>query len=221
MTPKIPGIDALLFDLGNVVVRIEFSRIFGFWANRSGQTIDTIRSRFSFDVFYERYERGEICRSEYFDSLRRSLKIRLSDEELAEGWASIFTGEILGMRSLLQRLASQVPLYVFTNTNECHEEVWRRIYAETLGCFQKIFTSHAIGMREPEPAAFAKIAAAIGVRPNQVLFFEDLYENVEGARAIGMEARLVRSIEDIEQAVVEWVPSDQRQRTPMPPRNRN
>ena len=42
---------------------------------------------------------------------------------------------------------------------------------------------------------------AIGLAPGSILFFDDLAENVEGARAAGMQAVQVHGIEDIRQAL--------------------
>jgi putative hydrolase of the HAD superfamily len=56
-------------------------------------------------------------------------------------------------------------------------------------------------MRKPEPQAFAVISTAIGVSLDRILFFDDMRENVDGARAVGMQAVHVRSIEDIARAV--------------------
>ena len=58
-----------------------------------------------------------------------------------------------------------------------------------------------MGLRKPEPPAFEAIASEIGVPLERILFFDDTRVNVEGALAIGMQAVLVRSIADVEQAV--------------------
>ena len=42
---------------------------------------------------------------------------------------------------------------------------------------------------------------AIGIRAERILFFDDLAENIEGARASGLQAVLVRSTEDIAAAL--------------------
>ena len=78
--------DALLFDLGGVVLSIDWDRMFTRWAYHAGEEPDAIRARFSFDAFYARHERGEIGASEYFASLRSSLRVNLSDAQ--------FTGRI-------------------------------------------------------------------------------------------------------------------------------
>lgn len=194
-------VDALLFDVGGVVVRIDFDRVFAVWAAYAGRPIDAIRSRFSFDAFYERHERGEIEAGDYFASLRSSLGLDLSDAEFAEGWTALYLGEVPGMTALLRRLRDRVPLYAFTNSNPTHRRVWAERYAESLRSFRRVFVSCELGSRKPEPAGFIAIAAAIAVRPERILFFDDTLDNVHGARAVGLPAVHVRSVADVETAV--------------------
>jgi epoxide hydrolase-like predicted phosphatase len=196
--PSPEGVEALLFDLGGVVLGIDFNRVFARWAAYSGERIDTIQSRFSFDSFYERHERGEIQAQEYFASLRSSLGLHLSDNEFAAGWTAIYVGEIPAMAGLLRRLKDRVPIYALTNSNPTHQQVWAKDYADILSVFRKVFVSSEMGKRKPEPEAFAAIATDIGVPLDRILFFDDTLENVEGARAIGMQAVHVQSVADIE-----------------------
>ena len=195
------GFDAALFDLGGVVLAIDFQRMFARWAEASGEELETIRERFTFDTFYARHERGEIQALEYFASLRSSLRIDLSDAQFAEGWSAIYVGEIPGVAGLLRSLRDRVPLYAFTNSNATHMQVWANVYADTLKSFRRVFVSSEMGMRKPEPQAFAAISTAIGVPLDRILFFDDSRENVDGALAVGMQAVQVRSIEDIARAV--------------------
>ena len=58
-----------------------------------------------------------------------------------------------------------------------------------------------MGLRKPEPAAFAAIAAAINVPLERILFFDDTRANVDGALAVGMQAVHVRSLADIKNAL--------------------
>ena len=194
-------VDTLLFDIGGVVVRIDFERVFAVWAAHSGERIETIRSRFSFDPSYERHERGEIDARAYFASLRASLGIALSDAEFAEGWTAIYVGEVPGMVTLVRRLARRLPVYAFTNSNPTHQHVWARDYADVCRAFRKVFVSWELGHRKPEADAFVAIADEIGVPLERILFFDDTLENVEGARTVGMPAVHVRSVADVEAAV--------------------
>ena len=195
--------DALLFDLGGVVIEIDFGRAFTRWAALAGVPADTIRSRFSFDAAYERHERGEIGAAEYFAALRASLQIDLSDADLVAGWNAIHLDEVSGIRALLGTLEGRVPLYAFTNSNPTHRAFCVSRFAETLQSFRKVFVSSEMGLRKPEAAAFAAIAREIGVPLERIMFFDDTRANVEAALAIGMPAVLVRSIDDVKNALEE------------------
>jgi hypothetical protein len=107
--------DALLFDLGGVVIEIDFNRAFARWAAHSNHHLDTIKAKFSFDCFYQRHERGEIDASEYFAS-RVSLGIDISDPQFVDGWNAIYVREVPGVAALLQRAKGKMPLYAFTNS---------------------------------------------------------------------------------------------------------
>lgn len=105
----------------------------------------------------------------------------------------------------MRRLESKIPIYAFSNSNRAHQLVFEKEYADALRPFRKVFVSSDLGKRKPEPAAFAAVAAEIGVRLDEILFFDDTRENVEGARAVGMQGVHVRSIADIERAIPEWL----------------
>src|SRR5580693_6543711 len=107
--------DALLFDLGRVVIDIDFNRAFSRWAGHARCDQKLIRERFRHDPAYERHERGEIDSKEFFANLRESLGIDISDAQLLEGWNSIFVGEMPGVSEFLAKAGGGCPLYAVTN----------------------------------------------------------------------------------------------------------
>src|SRR3954451_16625747 len=119
--PLSPGsADALLFDLGRVVLDIDFSKTLACWAGHAGCEPADLLRRFSHDEAYQRHEKGEICDAEFFAGLRASLGIGLSDAQFLEGWNALFAGEIPGIAPSLARAAKRMPLYAFSNTNDAH-----------------------------------------------------------------------------------------------------
>ena len=186
-----------MFDLGGVVFDIDFENAFSHWATHAGVPVETIVSRYRVDEWYEQHERGEIGAAEYFDALRDSLVITISDEQFAAGWNTIFEQESAGVFELLQSLGSRIPIYAFSNSNVTHQEFWERKYVKTLGLFREVFVSCDLGLRKPEAAAFRYVVAAIDTEPENILFFDDTRENVDAARDIGMTAIHVRSVADI------------------------
>ncbi len=187
------GIDALLFDLGGVLIEIDFQRAFAAWGTAAGIPAQSIAGRFRIDEHYAAHERGEIGAPEYFASLRRSLGIGLSDEQFLAGWNAIFTGEITGMRELLAAAAQRHALYLFSNTCESHRAHWMPRFGDLLRPISGRYLSCEIGMRKPQTEAFALVARRIGVAPERIAFFDDLEDNVAGARRAGLRAHRFHS----------------------------
>ncbi len=193
--------DALLFDLGRVVLDIDFSKAIACWAGHAGCEPAAIVSRFVRDEAYRHHETGKISDQAYFESLRASLGIAISDDQFLEGWNSVFAGEMPDIAALLARAAERLPLYAFSNTNRPHVEYFSKIHADLLGHFREMFLSSTIGLRKPDAAAYDHVVKAIGAPARRIVFFDDLAENVDGARARGLTAVHVTSSTDIANAL--------------------
>lgn len=193
--------DALLFDLGRVVLDIDFGKTLACWAGHAGCEPAHLVGRFSRDDIYRRHETGEVSDAEFFEALRSSLGIKLSDGQFLEGWNAIFAGAMPGIEAQLARAAKRMPVYAFSNTNNAHVEHFSLEYADLLGHFREIFLSSAIGLRKPDAAAYDHVVKAIGVAPERIVFFDDLAENIEGARAYGLTAVHVTSSDDVAHAL--------------------
>ena len=204
MTPSrlAPGsADALLFDLGRVVINIDFDKVLACWAGHAGRPPAELSGRFGPDETFRRHETGDASDAEFFAALRRTLGVELSDAQFLEGWNAIFAGEMPGMNALLARAAQHLPLYAFSNTNRPHVEHFSKAYADVLGHFREIFLSSTIGLRKPDAAAYDHVVQAIGLPAPRIVFFDDLAENIEGARARGLTAVHVTSPDDVAQAL--------------------
>src|SRR5438552_8651851 len=95
--------DALLFDLGRVVLDIDFNLAIARWADHAGCDQELIRQRFWHDAAYKRHEIGAIESDEFFAALRSSLGFDISNAQLLDGWNAIFVGEMPGISDLLIR----------------------------------------------------------------------------------------------------------------------
>ena len=201
-SPLSPGdADALLFDLGRVVLKIDFSRALACWAGYAGRPLSEIAARWAIDETYHHHERGTISDEAFFGQLRRDLGITISDEQFLEGWNAIFAGEMDGIAPLLARAARHLPLYVYSNTNRAHVAHFTQIHAETLKPFRELYYSSSIGHRKPDAAGFDHVVSEIGVPASRIVFFDDLAENIEGARACGLKAVHVKTSCDVADAL--------------------
>ena len=76
--------DALLFDLGRVVLDIDFDRAVACWAGHARCEPTQLAGRFARGELYQRHERGEISDAEFFAGQRASMGIELSDAQFLE-----------------------------------------------------------------------------------------------------------------------------------------
>ena len=184
------AVKALLFDLGGVVINIDFDRVLRHWATISALSFAELKSTFHFDTAYQRHERGEIDAAEYFDHLRKTLALEGSDDEIAIGWNAIFVAEIPTVLEAINQVRSLRPCYALKSD-----------YPAIFKSFDRIFISSDLGLRKPELRAFAAIADQIGTTCREILFFDDTLENIEGAKQAGLQTVHVRSPADIQQAL--------------------
>jgi glucose-1-phosphatase len=194
-------INTVLFDLGGVVLDVDFNRVFKSLSDYSQSNMQEIKERFSFDTAYEKFERGEIDSEGYFQSLRDSLKINISDDEFIKSWNNIFRNEIQGINELLVNIKPEINLYAFSNTNEIHFEYLIKKFSKTLSSFKEIFVSFKIQKRKPEIDSYLKVAKLMNSSLDEILFFDDLEENVVAAKKLGIQTVLVEKIEDIKNAI--------------------
>ncbi|MBR1270470.1 HAD-IA family hydrolase [Bradyrhizobium sp. AUGA SZCCT0222] len=200
--PLLPNsADALLFDLGRVVLDIDFGKVVANWAGHAGCEPAQLVERFLPNDAWHRHERGEISDAEFFAGLRGSLGIGISDAQFLEGWNAIFAGEMPDIAASLARAGQRLPLYAFSNTNNAHVVHFSQAYAGVLGHFREIYLSSTIGLRKPDAAAYDHVVMAIGVPASRIVFFDDSAANIDGARARGLAAVHVTGPDDVAKAL--------------------
>ena len=187
---------AVVLDLGNVVLDVDFRRAFSAWSASSGVPEEHFRSRWSMDEPYQRHETGDLNFADYISHLSDLFEVRMSMQAWRRGWNAIFVDLFPAVMPLLTKLQTQLPVYAFTNTNPTHEAAWRRGYPG-LRVFRQIFVSSRIGHRKPDVAAYQLVARRIGLAPEDIWFLDDNRDNVLGATAAGMQAFRIRSEADV------------------------
>jgi putative hydrolase of the HAD superfamily len=84
-------------------------------------------------------------------------------------------------------LVGRVGLAILSNSADGARREEERRYGFA-SIFDPIGYSHEIGVEKPDARAFQIMLAAMGSAPERVLFIDDVAENIEAARALGMHA---------------------------------
>ena len=193
--------EVLLFDVGNVLIEVDFARVTAAWAAAAGVPVERIAASFTVDAAFREHETGALDDAGYFAHLRKHLGIALSDEAFRVGWNEVFVAPMPDMEMLLPTLARRFPLYGFSNTNRCHAAHFVPRYSGVIGHLRELFCSCDLGWRKPDPRAYAEVVRRIGVPAARIAFFDDLEENVEAARRVGMLAFPARGAAGVHDAL--------------------
>ena len=191
-----------IFDLGNVIVNLDFTRALGVWSNLSGTPLAHVQQHFQLGPQVERHERGEISDEQFAEALCDELEVNLSYPQFVSGWQAIFTGVNQAVLALIQQLRAEGHRVVLlSNTNQIHTEFLAQQYPELLAAADQSYVSHHIGLRKPDTAIFHHVLAEEGVAPEQAFFVDDLFENIEAAAQLGINTHLYQDVEGLDAAI--------------------
>ncbi len=186
----------LLFDLGNVLVKFEpdkFSKALGLDPNSS-----TYHYESSVRDLTNRFESGRCATDEYFTLLRAHLNNKFDESELRQAFLSVLTDPIPGMEDLVRRVTERMPAAVVSNTNEYHfSSVLPRIHA--LDYLPKRYLSYQLGVIKPLPEFYERVKKGENVKPEEMLFIDDVEKNIGAANKAGMSGYLFQGAEGLEQ----------------------
>jgi glucose-1-phosphatase len=184
----------VLFDLGGVVIDIDFARVWKHWSQSSGVDLSKAQEALgpasADNEPFHQFERGQISEAEFYRKTALRTGIEMSFEEWRAGWNAIFVGEMPGTNGLLTALGGQVRLMALSNINAPHHAFTMQHFPHLLSHFEYLAFSHLLGFRKPEKAIFDFVAQRCALRPENILFFDDMPSNVQGARDAGLSAEI-------------------------------
>lgn len=181
-----------IFDLGNVIVDIDFNRVLGSWSDFSRVPLATLKQSFTMGDAFHQHERGEISDEQFAEKLCHEMDLPLSYEQFSHGWQAIFVGvrpEVIAIMHKLREQGHRV--VVLSNTNRLHTTFWPDEYPEVKAAADKIYLSQEMGMRKPEARIYQAVLHAEGFSAADAIFFDDNVDNIEGANQLGITSILV------------------------------
>ena len=189
-------IKAVIFDLGGVIVPLDFERGYAAMKPLCRCPPEEIPRRLdSTDLMY-RLEIGQVEPGEFARAMCKVLDLDLDFEEFCEVWGSIFPPRTLIPGSLLEALRSRYRLLLLSNTNAIHFPYIRKNYP-LLRHFHHFVLSYEVGALKPAPEIYREAIAQSGCGPEECFFTDDVLDNVEAARREGIDAAQFVSYEQI------------------------
>lgn len=178
-------IRAFLFDIGNVLLKFDFSIAINKIAEKS-EFHDPVDVVARIDQLKSGYEDGQIDRATFVRSAIDALRYHGTEKEFVDAWAQIFEPNE-PMVALLDRLHGRFPLYLLSNTNDIHCDYFLNAYS-FFRLFDAGIYSHEVHASKPDRAIYEITVRHLGIEPATTFFIDDLLPNIEAARAFGFHA---------------------------------
>ena len=180
------GIDAVVFDLGNVLIAVDEPRAAERMAARTGKTRQQIEEYIRGTPHGHELAMGKLSTKQFFHTVARDLGFDGAYDEFALIWSEVFT-PIEPMIALAESLETRLPRLLLSNTNAIHMDYIFQHYT-FLDYFDAIVLSHEVGLLKPDAAIYRYTLEKYGLAAERTVFLDDLATNVEGARRVGMQA---------------------------------
>ncbi len=194
----------LLFDLGAVLINIDFKKVEQSFVDLGVKDFAQRYSHLAVDAVFDKLETGHISPQEFYNTMLQYVDPGVEEQHLKKAWNSIlldFREE--SMRHLIA-LKERYRLFLLSNTNVIHLEGVNQILHQQLGepnldmYFEKAYYSHLVGMRKPNEPVFQFILQDAGIKAEETFFVDDAPPNIETARNLGFKTHLLLPGERIE-----------------------
>ena len=204
------GIRNIVFDLGGVLLNINPEKtINAFGQLGMTKLIGEKGLTYDHEIFYL-LEQGKITPGEFRNAVRKLLSNKVTDQQIDLAWTAMLLDFPKIRVELLQKLRSEFDLYLFSNTNAIHVAKYQSIFRnqhgfEVSSLFEILFHSNEIGTRKPSPESYREIIRLSGILPQESLFIDDSFNNVEGAIACGLKGFWLQPGHTVEEIFQEYL----------------
>jgi len=147
----------------------------------------------------DKFDRGTITAREYYKDILSHLDVSMDDEGIDEiiamdlaSWRNINPGTAC----LMEEVKSAG--YVLGILSNMPKEflVWAKENLPVFSLPDTALFSCELNLLKPEEAIYRKLLSTLNLEGKEIVFFDDKPENIEGARALGIEAFLWDSPEN-------------------------
>ena len=183
----------IIFDLGNVLVRLDTPACIEAF-KKIGMEMVINRANDDAKSVLEQLGLGLISVETFCQKARELSGSQASDEAICQA-ANAMLVEIPDekKRRLLDLRARGHRVFLLSNTNSIHwdycvEQLFPYKNYGVADYFERIFLSQEMHLQKPDAEIFNEVLRQTGIRAEDSIFIDDLLENCEAARGVGIQA---------------------------------
>lgn len=189
----------IIFDLGGVLLNIDFKLTSNAFKNLGVNHFDEMFTQHFSNPLFELLETGKIDETAFYEAFRKEAGLPLSNEQIQAAWNALLLDFPPERIKWLEKIASQYRIFLFSNTNQIHYDCFKLNFSNAFDgknfddFFEKAYYSQFLGLRKPYPESFLAILEEQGILPSETLFIDDTYKNIEAANQLGFQTIYLQS----------------------------
>jgi glucose-1-phosphatase len=196
------SVDAIIFDIGRVIVRLEPRRALMESAATAqgvdaGPRAEKMWRAVQADPMWQDWQEGRVTAAQWHENLCRNFGMQVSFEDFCRSWNNVISPDLILPERLFRELAKRVRLVLLSNTDEIHVAHMRKNFGFTRHFHAKIYSCE-VGASKPSRQIFQAAVRAAGVPAAGALFIDDVQAYVLAARKYGLQAIQFRSRAQLE-----------------------
>jgi epoxide hydrolase-like predicted phosphatase len=177
-------VKAVFFDLGGVIVRTEYQAPRQHLAERLGMEYEDIVKIVFESPSSIKASVGEISAEQHWAEVTKRLRRPASETESIR--TEFFAGDIVD-RELLDFIRSLRPRYSVGLISNAWLDLREYIEEQKFeDAFDHMVISAEVGVMKPEARIYQIALEQAGASPNEAVFVDDFYENIEGCEKVGI-----------------------------------
>ena len=199
------NIENIIFDLGGVILDIDYNRTRKGFEDLGVLQFDEMYSQANANQLFQKLETGHISPEEFFIELDSCTGLGISPDQIRQAWDAMLLDFREDSLVFLDAIKEKYNLYLFSNTNMIHMEAFNKLYHQKKrqhifnDYFKKAFYSFEINLRKPEHESYQWILDHLNILADKTLFIDDSIQNIEAAKAVGMQTILLEKGMKIEE----------------------
>lgn len=194
---------AVIFDLGNVLVAYDHRRTLEALAEVSAATVDELWA-IAHEIGHT-LEVGDMSGAELHELLVQRAGTTRDFERFFTAFCSGMTPDPAALDYALSiQEWPEATAAVISNTNELHVR-WLDEHVAALKQFDLVMMSNEVHLAKPDPAIFLLALELLDLPPAQTLFIDDMAENVDAAKELGMAGLVHEGWDRTRPALEAWL----------------
>lgn len=188
---KMRGIKNIVFDLGGVLIDLDFPRALKAFEQAGLTDIAQNVQAFSREGIFMDLELGNITPEDFFQSICERSTQPISIHQATDYWNLILKDIPQDKLKIIRELRKRYHVYLLSNTNQPHWEYICKKCFEKDGFtihdyFEKLFLSYEMHLAKPDKQIFFQMLQDGQMKPEETLFIDDSEANCNSAKETGI-----------------------------------